>query len=70
MGSAASLIWGVLFGAIGLGFLVYGKRRKSLVPFCAGAALCVVPYFIPSVLALVVVGVILIAAPFLVRIDL
>ena len=68
MGSTAVLLWGLLFGSIGFGFFLYGKRQKSVVPLITGIALCVVPYFIADVYALVTVGVILMAIPFFVRI--
>ena len=68
MGSIAVLLWGLLFGSIGFGFFLYGKKQKSVVPLITGIALCVVPYFIADVYALVVVGVILTAIPFFVRI--
>jgi len=68
MGSIAVLLWGLLFGSIGFGFFLYGKKQKSVVPLITGIALCVVPYFIKDVYALVVVGVILMAIPFFVRI--
>jgi hypothetical protein len=68
MDSTAMLLWGVLFGSIGFGFFLYGKKQKTVVPLITGIALCVVPYFIANVYALVIVGVILIAIPFFVRI--
>ena len=68
MGSTAVLLWGLLFGSIGLGFFLYGKKQKAVVPLITGIALCVVPYFIANVYALVIVGVILMAIPFIVRI--
>ncbi len=68
MDSTAMLLWGLLFGSIGFGFFLYGKKQKAVVPLITGIALCVVPYFIANVYALVIVGVILIAIPFLVRI--
>ena len=68
MDSTAVLIWGMLFGAIGFGFFLYGKKQKTVVPLITGIALCVVPYFIANVYALVIVGVILMAIPFIVRI--
>jgi hypothetical protein len=66
--STAVLIWGMIFGAIGFGFFLYGRKQKAVVPLITGIALCVVPYFIANVYALVMVGVILVAIPFLVRI--
>ena len=68
MDSTAVLLWGLLFGAIGFGFFLYGKKQKAVVPLIAGIALCVVPYFIVNVYILVTVGVVLMAIPFFVRI--
>ena len=68
MDSTAVLLWGLLFGSIGFGFFLYGKRQKTIVPLIAGIALCVVPYFIADVYVLVTVGVVLMAIPFFVRI--
>ena len=68
MDSTAMLLWGLLFGSIGFGFFLYGKKQKAVVPLITGIVLCVVPYFIANVYALVIVGVILVAIPFLVRI--
>ena len=68
LGSTAVLLWGLLFGSIGFGFFLYGKKQKAIVPLITGIALCVVPYFIADVYALVIVGVILMAIPFFVRI--
>lgn len=67
-GGTAVLLWGLLFGSIGFGFFIYGKKQKAVVPLITGIVLCVVPYFIANVFALVVVGVILMAVPFFVRI--
>jgi hypothetical protein len=68
MDSTAVLLWGLLFGAIGFGFFMYGKKQKAVVPLITGIALCVVPYFIANVYALVMVGVILVAIAYFVRI--
>jgi len=68
MDSTAVLIWGLLFGSIGLGFLLYGKKQKAIVPLITGIVLCVVPYFIANVYLLLTVGVVLMVIPFCVRI--
>ncbi len=68
LGSTAALMWGMLFGSIGVGFCLYGRKQKAVVPLCAGVALCVFPYFIANVYALVVVGVVLMAIPYFVRV--
>jgi hypothetical protein len=68
MDSTAVLLWGMLFGAIGFGYFLYGKKQKAIIPLGVGIVLCVVPYFIANVYVLVIVGVILMAIPFFVRI--
>jgi hypothetical protein len=68
MDSTAVLLWGLLFGSIGFGFFLYGRKQKAVVPLIAGIALCVAPYFIANVYILVTVGVVLMAIPFFVRI--
>jgi hypothetical protein len=67
MDGTAVLLWGMLFGAIGFGYFLYGKKQKAIIPLGVGIVLCVVPYFIANVYALVIVGVILMAIPFFVR---
>ena len=66
-GTATGLMWGLLFGSIGVGFLIYGKRQKAIIPLCVGMALCVFPYFIANVYMLVLVGLVLLAIPYFVR---
>lgn len=64
------LIWGMVFGSIGLGFFSYGKKQKALVPFLVGLALFVVPYFVSSTTQLLVAGSILVIIPYFIRIRL
>jgi len=52
----AWLIWSVLFGGIGLGMLVYGRRQKRMVPFGAGLVLMGAPYFFDSAGPLMFLG--------------
>jgi len=68
MESEALLLWGVLFSSIGLGFFVYGKKQTRIVPFMAGLALMIYPYFVDTVSLLLGVGVALIALPYFVRV--
>ncbi|HET6801107.1 MAG: amino acid transport protein [Betaproteobacteria bacterium] len=62
----ATLAIGILTGAVGVGYFIYGKRQTKFAPLLAGMALCVYPYFVDSVLWLVVIGALLMAAPFLI----
>jgi len=62
------LLWSVLFGSVGIGFFMYGKKQSAVVPLVCGIILMIFPYFIPNTILLVVVGFTLIAFPFFVRI--
>ncbi|MBB1383445.1 hypothetical protein ACRN9Z_04635 [Shewanella frigidimarina] len=67
MGSSSMIMWSVLFGAIGMGYFVYGKRQRAIVPLCVGMALIVFPYFVASVTTLLIMGIILVAIPYFIR---
>lgn len=67
MPDPSTLFWGMLFSAIGAGFFVYGKRRSMIVPLLCGTALIAYPWFVSSVLWLIVIGVVLMAIPWFVR---
>ncbi|MDQ6975266.1 MAG: hypothetical protein Q9M22_01725 [Mariprofundaceae bacterium] len=61
------LMWGVLFGGIGMGYFIYGKKQKKVVALSAGIALCVFPYFITNIYLFVIVGAALLALPYFIR---
>ena len=42
----ASLLW----GSIGVGYFVYGKRQRSVVPLVGGMLMIAASYFAPDVL--------------------
>lgn len=67
MFDTATLMWGLLFGSIGLGFFVYGKKQKAVVPLLCGIGLMIFPYFISNVYVLVILGVVLMALPYFIR---
>ena len=48
----ASLIW----GAIGLGFFIYGKRQQAMIPLFGGLLLIAISYFIESALYMSLAG--------------
>lgn len=62
------LLWGFVFGTIGLGLFVYGKKQRAVVPAACGLALMVFPYFVSNTILLVAIGVVLIAVPCFVRV--
>jgi hypothetical protein len=67
MPSEAVLLWGVVFGSVGLAYFVYGKKQQRFVPLLCGIALMAFPYFISNTVLLVVIGLVLSAAPYFIR---
>lgn len=67
MGSEASLLWGVVFGAVGLAYFVYGKKQQRFVPLLCGIGLMAFPYFVSNTAALLLVGALLSAIPYMFR---
>jgi hypothetical protein len=65
--SVTLLLLGVLFSSIGVGFMIYGKKQRAPVPLACGLALVAVPYFFSSSLLLFVVGSVLCAIPYFIR---
>ena len=66
--STPSFLWGLLFGSVGLGFFIYGKKQKAVVPLVCGLTLMIFPYFISNTILLATIGVALITIPYFVRI--
>jgi hypothetical protein len=60
------LVVGVISGAFGMAYLVYGKRQSKITPVVAGVLLCVYPYFTENLFAQCAIGALLLAAPFIV----
>jgi hypothetical protein len=68
MGSETSLILSLIFGSIGLGFFIYGKKGKKTVPLVCGIALMVYPYFVENIYLSLLTGVTLCLLPFFVEV--
>ena len=68
MESESQIIWGMLFGAIGFGYFLYGRKQKVAMPFVSGIALCFFPYFVSNVYLMVSIGVVLLALPYFIKI--
>jgi hypothetical protein len=66
--NASALLWGVILGSIGLGFFVYGKKQKAVIPLLSGIGLMVIPYFISNPFFLIITAAILMALPFFIKI--
>ena len=67
MDMGTTLLVSVLFSALGAGYVMYGKKQRQVVPLLTGLVLCVYPYFLSNGYAIVVVGILLTAVPWLIR---
>jgi uncharacterized membrane protein len=65
--SAGMLLWGLLFSSIGLGYFMYGRKQRKVVPLICGLCLMAYPYFISNLGVLVGVGVLVCAVPYFLR---
>ena len=68
MTDTSVIIWGMIFGSIGFGFFLYGKKQRAVVPLFSGIALFIVPYFIPNVYLLILTGILICALPYFLKI--
>jgi hypothetical protein len=57
----------LFFGSVGLGFFIYGRKQRAVVPLVCGLMLMVFPYFVSNVMLLVGIGVVLVAIPYILR---
>ena len=64
----ATLLWGLLFGSIGFGYFIYGKRQQHALARYSGIVLMVYPYFVSGTVPLVMIGIALMAIPYFVKI--
>ena len=67
MDIGTTLMVSVLFSSIGAGYFLYGKKQQQFVPLLTGLALCVYPYFMSNVYALVGVGLFVSVVPWFIR---
>ena len=62
--NAADLLADVLFGAIGMGAFVYGRKQGRLKTTLIAVAIMAYPYFVSGTLLLYAIGVLLTLALF------
>jgi hypothetical protein len=65
--SMNTLLLSMIWGSIGVGFFIYGKKQARAVFLLCGILLCVVPYFISSALASLIIGLVLFILPFQIK---
>lgn len=61
--SVNGLMLAMLFGSIGMGYIVYGRRQQKGIALFSGVSLCVYPYFVSNTLAILLIGLALVSAP-------
>ena len=67
--STGSLFCGLIFGSIGTGYFMYGKKQQHIVALLSGIALCVVPYLFTSVLLIVLFCAVFVVLPFVLKFE-
>lgn len=60
----SQLLLGVFFSSVGLGYFIYGKKQKMLVPFLCGLILMIFPYFIENTWLIVLIGGVFMGIPY------
>jgi hypothetical protein len=58
-----------LFGMVGTGYFIYGKKAGKMLFLGCGLALGLFPYFVENWIALLLVGASLVGLPFLIGLD-
>jgi hypothetical protein len=54
-----------LIGGIGgMAYFVYGKRQQNAAFLVTGVCLCIYPYVVSNTAALILIGLVLLSAPF------
>ena len=66
--STAALLWSLVFGSIGFGFFLYGKKQHAVVPLVCGLGLMTLPYVVSNLLLLITLGVTFIVLPYFVSV--
>ena len=66
--STTSLMFGLIWGSIGTGYFIYGKKQGRPVFLLCGIGLCVFPYVVPDLTWGIVLGLGMTFLPF--KIDL
>ncbi|MEO6364620.1 MAG: hypothetical protein ABIO38_01005 [Luteimonas sp.] len=65
--NTSTLLLGVIFSSIGLGYFMYGRKQRAGAPLLCGLALMIYPYFTSSIGALLALGIVLAALPWLLQ---
>lgn len=67
MDPSTKIVLGMIFGSIGMGYIVYGKKQQGGIAFLSGFALVAYPYFVPNVVLGILIGLVFMALPFVIK---
>ena len=59
----STIMAGVILGAIGMGYIVYGRKQMHPVALICGIALCVFPYFVHNIFLMILIAAGVMAVP-------
>ncbi|MCF7817019.1 MAG: hypothetical protein K9M54_03990 [Kiritimatiellales bacterium] len=60
---SSTILIGVLLGAIGCGYIVYGRKQLHSMALVSGILLCIFPYFVANIWLALLIGVLLMLLP-------
>ena len=60
-----NLMVGLITGAFGLGYFIYGRKQTKMIFLATGIVLMIYPYLLSNIVALTIAGVILLLLPFM-----
>jgi len=61
---AETLYFSIVVSAVGMAYMVYGRRQAKFAPLIAGILLCLYTYFVDGWVWLGGIGLVLVVAPF------
>lgn len=61
------LLWSMLFGSVGLGYFVYGRKQQRVAALVSGLSLMIYPWFVADTAWLVIIGICLAIVPWFVK---
>jgi hypothetical protein len=65
MMNPANILASVIFGSIGFGALIYGKKQSNLKALVIGVILMVYPYFVANAIVVYAIGTVLTVSLFI-----
>ncbi len=57
----------MIFGSIGMGYFIYGRKQQHGIALISGVALCALPFLVSDILFITLMGVGVMGLPFLVK---